>query len=184
MLWAIVGASCLARFRVQKVCGDVPHSQGNVCALFVQAKPRIKHSACSRTAVVQPYLSACFGPSSGQFDGIISFLARVRVRKVCGDVPRTQGNVCAPSVHAKPRIKHSACSRTAVVQPYLSACFGPSSGQFDGIISCLARVRVRKVCGDVTHTRERLCIVPRIRLHDLALENVSRALKKFFLEFH
>ena len=111
----------------------------------MHAKPRIKQSACSRTAVVRPYLSACFGPSSGQFGGIISCLARVRARKVCGDVPHTQGNVCASFVHVKPRIKHGACSRTAVVQPYLSACFGSSSGQFGGIISYLARVRVRKL---------------------------------------
>ena len=87
-----------------------------VCAPAVHTKSHIQCSMSRRTAVVQPYLSACFGPSSGPFNNNINWLARflvrpepfdanigslacVCVRKECADVPRTQGNVCVPSDH-------------------------------------------------------------------------------------
>ena len=100
-----------------------------------------------------PYLGMLSGPC-GRRGG--RGRARVRVRKECGDVTRTQGNVCEPFVHTKPRIKH--VHPTADDQTYLSECFGPASGPFDNIINCRARVRVRKECGDAPRTQvHRLC---------------------------
>ena len=160
MLWVIVGAfdsniSCLARVRVRKVCGDVPHTQGNVCEPFVHTKPRIKH--VHPTAVDQTYLSECHGPSSGPFDNIINFRARVRVRKECGDVPRTQGNVCAPFVHSKPSYNAACAAERPSFNPISRHDLGHRRGPFDNIVGCLARVRVRKECA-----KSALHVSPRI----------------------
>ena len=118
-------------------------------------KPRIKH--VHPTAVDQTYLSECFGPASGPFDNIINFRARVRVRKECGDVPRTQGNVCAPFVHSKPSYNAACAAERPSFNPISRHDLGHRRGPFDNIVGCLARVRVRKECGDVPRTQGNVC---------------------------
>ena len=65
---------------------------------FLKHREMSAHRLCTRCRAYsiarvaeRPCLALCIGPSSEPFDSSISCFERVRVRKVCGDVPHTQG---------------------------------------------------------------------------------------------